>query len=255
MIVSGKLQGGLGNCLWIISAIISYSLKHNIQYRIPKTIINPHYPDQKVFASPYLKYFSEQFLEMQGRIEYYYEPYFHYAEIPKFDCDVLILSGYFQSVKHIDPYKEEVFKILNIPYEFKKDKCAICVRRGDYLNLPGFHPVVSNIYLQEAQIKMMNNGIGKFEVYSDDIEWCKNYMPQFDNADYEFSEGKTDTEDLALASSCENQICSNSSFSFWSYYLNKNENKIGIFPKKDRWFGKALSHDVSDLYLPEMVLI
>jgi hypothetical protein len=47
---------------------------------------------------------------------------------------------------------------------------------------------------------------------------------------------------------CDNNIISNSSFSWWGAWLNVNENKIVIGPKK--WFGPAITHSTVDI-LPE----
>lgn len=242
MTVSCVLKGGLSNCLFIISATLAYSMKHLIDYCIPTEIVNPHYEGQKVFYSKNLKYCNGNGVTTAT---VYKEPHFHFAEIPAPHSRYTVLDGYYQSYRYIEPYREEVLKILNIPYEYKEGKCAICIRRGDYINLPKYHNVVSSVYLKFAQIKMMNAGVGKFEVYSDDIEWCKNYMPQFDNADYYFSEGKTDIEDLSLASSCQNVIMSASSFSWWVAWLGRNEDRKVIYPKT--WFGAALKHDTKDL--------
>lgn len=249
--ISCKLYGGLGNNLFQIAATIGFAFRHGEKYCVPTKIINPHLENQKVFYSKYLNYCEEGI----ATATVYKEPNFHYNEIPAPHSKYTLLDGYFQSELYWSDFKDEVLKILDIPYEFKDGYCAILVRRGDYLNLPAHHPVISSIYLQEAQMKMMRNGIGKFIVFSDDLDFCRNSMPQFEDADYIFSEGKTDIEDLSLASSCSCQIGSNSAYSFWAYYLNKNKNKIGIFPKKERWFGKMLPHNVENLYMKEWCLV
>jgi hypothetical protein len=52
---------------------------------------------------------------------------------------------------------------------------------------------------------------------------------------------------------CENNIIANSSFSWWGAWLNKNNNKIVVAPKK--WFGNALQHNTKDLYPEKWIVI
>ena len=54
-------------------------------------------------------------------------------------------------------------------------------------------------------------------------------------------------------SQCKNNIIANSSFSWWGAWLNDNNKKRVISPK--RWFGPNLSHDTSDLIPDEWMKI
>jgi hypothetical protein len=47
---------------------------------------------------------------------------------------------------------------------------------------------------------------------------------------------------------CDNNIISNSSFSWWGAWLNNNKNKTVIGPKK--WFGSSIQHNTNDI-IPE----
>jgi hypothetical protein len=92
---------------------------------------------------------------------------------------------------------------------------------------------------------MRNQGVKKFYVFSDDIEWCKNFFS--DILDFEFISGNNEIRDLYLMSSCENNIIANSSFSWWGAWLNKNPNKKVIAPSV--WFGPAKKNVITeDLY-------
>jgi hypothetical protein len=97
------------------------------------------------------------------------------------------------------------------------------------LNSNGHHPVQPISYFEDA-IGL----IGDYEnifIFSDDIKWCKENI-NFKNSI--FVEGNTNIEDLWLMSLCTNNVISNSSFSWWSAYINNNSKKI-IYPKN--WFG------------------
>lgn len=251
--ISCKLYGGLSNNLFMMAATISQSLKTGIPYCIPLYVENPHYEGQK----PYI-FSGVIYCDKEHKFEHQYnEPHFHYAEIPKHNS--LLLNGYFQSEMFFKEYREEILKAFDIPYKLKEGWICCHVRRGDYLKYPSCHNVVTREYIQCSinKIKELTGRKWKVLVVSDDIEWCKGKMMSMftSSSDVEFSEGRTELEDLSLASSCEHSIGSASSFSWWIYYLNRNENKIGVFPKKENWFGESLPHNVNDLYNDNWILI
>jgi len=131
-------------------------------------------------------------------------------------------------------------------YNFLKNKktTSIHVRRGDYVNHPNHHPTQSLEYYLEA-IKILKDETELFLVFSDDINWCKENI-KLDNVVY--IENEKDYIELYLMSVCTNNIISNSSFSWWGAWLNKNEDKKVIGPLK--WFGDAIKHNTGDV-LPE----
>jgi hypothetical protein len=71
-----------------------------------------------------------------------------------------------------------------------------------------------------------------FFLFSDDISWTKENL-KIKNTFY--IDIKTiPHEDMYLMSLCKNNITANSSFSWWGAWLNKNDNKTVLAPKK--WF-------------------
>ena len=161
--------------------------------------------------------------------------------------------GYFQSSKNFMNHSEKIKKIFeptesfikNIktkyPQVFEKNSVSIHVRRGDYLTIQDILPVVDKTYIDKCVSEIKN--IGPILIFSNDKEWVKN------NLNYENStvvEGLEDYEELWLISLCKNNIMSNSSFSWWGSYLNKNENKKTFVPSV--WFGPNGEKNYEDIY-------
>lgn len=247
--VSITLEGGLCNQMFQSAFIYAFSKKHNLEYVIPKNVVNPHVPEKKTaYVFPGIKY-CEQELDLPV----YNESHFHYEEIPKMDN--IKFLGYFQSAKYFDEYKDEVIDAFGLEVKkiFQK-VCAIHIRRTDYLKFPEHHPAVKMIDLFSAiGVMHYRTGIRNFLVCSDDLEWAKETLGMLPRFEFEFSEGKSEIEDLKLLASCSHIIGANSSYSLWAYYLNPNPNKIGIFPYK--WFGPALNHNTKDLYPKNCIII
>ena len=164
------------------------------------------------------------------------------------------IEGYFQSCKYFEDFKQE---ILN-DFTFKSsilEKCltqisnysnpvAIHIRRGDYVNHPGFWSITPE-YIQNA-LNHFSNDEYTFLIFSDDIEWCKQIFPE----GVIFIEGNQ-FEDLCLMSLCDHNIISNSSYSWWGAYLNKNPNKKIIAPKN--WFTDP--KPLNDLYPKTWIIL
>lgn len=165
------------------------------------------------------------------------------------------IEGYFQSYKYFEKYKEQIydeFKFKNsILYKCfciiskYSDTVAIHVRRGDYVNHSGFWNITEE-YIQEA-INKFNDKKYTFLVFSDDIKWCKQIFPE----NMVYVENNNHYEDLCLMSLCNHNIISNSSYSWWGAYLNKNEDKKIIAPKN--WFTE--SKPLIDLYPKNWIIV
>ena len=115
-----------------------------------------------------------------------------------------------------------------------------------------YHPLLSDEYLKKS-MSMFDNCV--FLVFSDsqkDIDWCKENI---EGDHLLFSEGHDDLTDFGLQSACDHNIIANSSFSWWSAYLNDNPDKVVVAPKS-RWFGAGLAHhNLKDLFPEEWKLL
>lgn len=235
--VTTKLWAQCGNQMFMLAAMIGYAKKHKMNFFAPPTTIAPHvwktyfpqFPTQK--CPPH--YFT------------YKESGHSYNEIPF--REHIQLEGYFQSDKYFNHCRQDILNAFQIPWQPLEGQVSIHVRRGDYLLYPDKHPVVTIDYLRDAILYMANKGYRNFLVCSDDIPWCRQTFSGVEGAYFTYSTKNDVYSDLALLSCCEHQICSNSSFSWWGYYLNQSPNKIGIFP--ERWFGPGNSHlSTKDIY-------
>lgn len=162
-------------------------------------------------------------------------------------------SGYFQSESYFEKYSENIKSLfgpsnefirrikVELPQLFKSVSTVINVRRGDYLGLPNYHPVISVGYINHC-ISMIKNP-GQFVIASDDIPWCKENI-KIDGAIY--LEGYKGYEQLWVLSMCTNFIISNSSFSWWAAYLSRAQNKIVMAP--GTWFGPDGPQSWNDMY-------
>jgi hypothetical protein len=175
------------------------------------------------------------------------------------------VSGYFQSEKYfmdienllleqfaikeeISSYGKELEKsIINL-----KNSCSIHVRRGDYLEgkNSSIHGLLNLNYYKKSIDHIKNKDINiNFFIFSDEIDWVKENF-KIDNAIYVESKGeKLPHEDIYLMSLCKNNIIANSSFSWWGAWLNQDEDKVVIAPKK--WFSDENMLDQSKDIVPD----
>jgi len=255
-----NLKGGLGNMLFQIAASKSLAIDNGTDCSFPNLENQLHLINSDSIYNPKIKHSLEyktlliNLTSTRPTTGNYVRYPFNYMESPSFDTDVII-DGFFQSEKYFVHNREDILDFVNFKEidSIVRDKyktilnhktTAIHVRRGDYVRHPNHHPTQSMEYYNKA-IKLLKDKTELFVVFSDDIEWCKNNLK---GNDIIYIDGEKDYIELYLMSLCDNNIISNSSFSWWGAWLNKNNNKVVIGPK--RWFGSAINHDTSDI-IPE----
>lgn len=159
----------------------------------------------------------------------------------------LFVDGYWQDKKYFENgmIKFKQFNLSQKNADVEKlmeetNSVAIHVRRGDYL-LPPYNKIYGNVCTESYYSKALEIINGKLNnpqyiVFSDDIEWVKNNLSLNDAIYVDWNKGENSIFDMYLMSKAKYSIIANSSFSYWSAYLNK-EKQMVIYPKK--WYNSG----------------
>jgi hypothetical protein len=252
------LMGGLGNQMFQIAHAICQGWKNNIPSIFKCQSFTPMQANQptKYVDNIYRNIFFYNFSSKIKRVNAPWE----YVDLNVNWDSPIEFYGYFQSGKNFLGYEEKIKDLFQptenfinkIENKFPKIKkeitVSIHVRRGDYLTINNILPIIDKSYIDEC-LKM----IGEYDhifIFSDDVNWVK------ENLIYENStvvESLEDYEDLWFISLCKINIMSNSSFSWWGTFLNKNENKKTYVPSI--WFGPYGEPNYKDIYLDNWIKI
>jgi hypothetical protein len=278
--ITCALQGGLGNQLFQIFATIAYATKYAKSFfflnqqqlgngKNGATIRYTYWDSFLSSLKPCLKNIDQ----LTQQIVIIKENGFHYQEIPDRNYGLIMLSGYYQSPKYFQRYKDFIFKFIKVEnnrlilkekykniLDFDKT-ISLHFRLGDYKLYPNIHPVLPNTYYKNALSFISSeesdfisenktNNVLYFcedvdlETVEKTIEELKTDFPllRFSRA----PSALTDWEQMLLMSLCRHNIIANSSFSWWGAYFNNNVSTIVCYP--DKWFGNQVTHDTTDLF-------
>ena len=184
------------------------------------------------------------------------------TDIELLDNKNIYLDGYWQSERYFIKYRSFLLneislknKLSKVSVQYQKlieqikNSVSLHVRRGDYIKnseTNTFHGVCDIEYYKKSinyMLQYLNNPT--FFIFSDDKEYVKEVFSTIPNCII-VNGVKVDVEELFLMSYCKHNITANSSFSWWGAWLNKNESKIVISPKK--WFANLdMQNQTNDL--------
>lgn len=228
---------GLGNQLFQVASTIGIATKNNLKYGFPD------WHNNKLFRGKLPGVGIGQGVIIKES-SFDYNP----VEVPK--DQFTFLEGYFQSWKYFNhcediirstlEFNGHLFPVVQNVYEGAKlgTTCSISVRRGDYLRLQDIHPLQPDSYWLNAQLKIESEiNINTYLIFSDDIAWCRENKQLFTSTGKRviFVEGRSQADDFMMITLCNHNIITNSTFSWWAAYLNKNTEKMVIMP--ELWFG------------------
>ncbi|MCX2575931.1 alpha-1,2-fucosyltransferase [Pedobacter sandarakinus] len=208
------------------------SIFKNITFKMPNQI-------SKYFTKMGIRYFSKYIYQSENN---------EFIDFKAIKEANLYLDGYFQNENYFSSIRTRLLAEFKFPTmsaindviakEIYQDPHAVSVhvRRGDYLKpaIQAFHGILALEYYYQAKNeieKAINSP--NYYIFSDDIDWCRENL-RFPGAKFVSNLSSAGWEDMYLMSCCKHNIVANSSYSWWGAWLNTNETKIVVAPKK--WF-------------------
>lgn len=150
------------------------------------------------------------------------------------------LYGYWQNFQFFEFCSEDIKRQFRCNYEHTsrvkelirefsgENTCAIHIRGGDIVG-----PAAEYFKRAVELMNEVNPGV-RYIVFTNDAGKASECMKEWDASMQVECIGNlgifSDTDEFFLMSSCRNQIISNSTFSWWAAYLNKNKDKTVIAP-------------------------
>lgn len=263
-LVTCEIMGGLGNQLFQIYNLISFSMNYGKQYCYPnykgmKSI------DNKSYRPNYIKLFlvnQQDKIKDLRHTKVIKEGGFKYRPIKyQNENENIKLVGYFQSYKYFNDNSKFINKLLDI--ETYKDNLkskledgitiSMHFRIGDYTSSRLYPILDSKYYIKSLKYILDRVNKSKLVIYysymledTKKVEKnLKEIKKEYPNLEIKCIDQKLqDWEQMLVMSLCKHNIIANSTFSWWSAYLNNNEDKIVCYP--DRWLN---GKDTSDLFL------
>lgn len=172
------------------------------------------------------------------------------APLPDKTSHSVYMMGVFQNAEMVETVRDKVLKAFmfqpfidrhNLDLMKEIQSCqsvAIHVRKGkDYMSRIWYQQTCPIAYYQKA-IKLIEEKIKdpRFYVFTDNPEWVKENFRDFEYTLVQENPvaGYGSHFDMQLMSLCQHNILSNSTYSWWGAFLNRNQSPIVICP--EIWF-------------------
>jgi hypothetical protein len=245
-----KISGGLGNQMFQYALAFSIQMMNKNQ----KVLLHTNWYDNISHRKYMLNNFNISLQTIKSKkntYKVYKEKYnFFHASVFSIEDNVL-LKGYWQNENYFIEYRNLLLKEFTLKNKLSKEayiynkiikdneSISIHIRRKDYVKNKAtnkIHGVCKISYYMQA-INFFKKKIKNpyFFIFSDDLKWAKQNFNNVKNVFFlNYNRNIEDYEELILMSNCKHNIIANSTFSWWGAWLNKNNDKIVIAPKK--WF-------------------
>ncbi|MDC3174673.1 alpha-1,2-fucosyltransferase [Candidatus Pelagibacter sp.] len=266
MTIKVKLSGGLGNQMFQFATGFAVAKKNNVKLILDLKYINRRHLfngfeldnvfniySKVSFLNKGFSFKSFNFKDVFNKLNLNFynfeEPHFHYTskilDIPKHS----FLDGYWQSELYFKDYFKEIKEIFTFSDPPDKqnnliindinqtNSVSIHIRRGDFLLKKNNNHLTD---LKDYYLKAINETSKifknpKYFIFTDDPLWvAENFDLNHSYINVNINHGNKSFLDMYLMSLCKSNIIANSSFSWWSAWLNNKTDKIIYAPKN--WF-------------------
>jgi len=180
-----------------------------------------------------------------------------------------LFDGYWQSYKYFEKIEDKIRSDFTLKIDILTNSkiqtsilttmsISVHIRRGDYLsskNSKIYETIPIDYYLQS--INQLSNQLLEpiFYVFSNDLNWAKENLVVPDNIHLKFVDNSHYSDvaiaDFVMMSMCKHHIIANSTFSWWSAWLNPSKDKMVIAPAK--WYVGAMNNTTVDLIPPDWI--
>lgn len=265
--ITCKFSGGLGNNIYQLANLYNLHVKYGVDYSIPSTVNRGdiHLYNQSTelefktlfendfnYSDDLSSFGVYNHTDTKGKFEYVPVPF----------RDNTCYQGYYQSdkyftdcdIKDVLRLNVEIRDNLALRYEelFKKETIAVHYRlAGDRVKsgMQDYHKDVSpEFYKKAIDIIIGDNNKEGYNIllFSDNIDSAEVLLKDI-GYDITPIRNKDNIEDFIMMSICHHNILGNSTFSWWSAYLNMMGGKV-VAPKTE-WFGPGYdNYNLDDLF-------
>jgi len=161
----------------------------------------------------------EQVRSLTGTFKGYWQHPMYYSTVLDRLKNEFVLKPEFYTEEFLK-YKKQIEETESV---------MVHVRRGDYVSKNACY-VLPFVYYIEA----ISRTKGDLFVFSDDLDWCKElFKEEYFGRNITFVNTNVH-HSFELMRICKTKIIANSTFSYWSALINKNDTDIVIAPKNWR---------------------
>jgi hypothetical protein len=191
----------------------------------------------------------------------YVEPHFHFDPSFSSISGSCYLRGYFQSPRYFADVTDLIRRSFDLrgcvsaaaiktADNFAPADVAVHIRRGDLAtdsSANRVHGVLDHSYYDAAlQFIARQGSIDVIHAFSDDHEYARALLARHERV--VFHRGETEHDDMYMMSRARRHIIANSTFSWWSAWLDSRPDSLVVGPAA--WFAqeKLKTTDLGDLF-------
>ena len=198
-------------------------------------------PSSKYLPAPFGRF--AKFARVTRRIlgyQHFIQNFDSWAQFPDDIDSRTVIDGYWQNLRYCQPLESRLrFAIGPNQNESNEEHqtLAVHIRRGEFIGEGNHLPI--NYYKDLIDKIKILHSITEVKIFSDDINYCKQYL----SGDFNYRENQKEVEDFIEIAKCDFIILSRSTFSWWAAKISK-----ATIYAPDPWF--RLAHSQDDQIIP-----